>query len=102
MDKKKLRRQISVGEGPNTRLRKPGTTRKTVKRNSVGYSWRAEHFGSWDAGTRGGAPEGAPNVSATGADVVNMGDEVAQRDFSDADSRTATQGQSIGSDVQRN
>ena len=31
------------------------------------------------------APEGAPNVSARGAENVNTRDEVAQRDISDAD-----------------
>ena len=33
-----------------------------------------------------GAPEVAPNVSARGADDVDMGDEVAQRGVSDAES----------------
>ena len=32
------------------------------------------------------APEVAPNVSARGADDVDMGDEVAQRGVSDAES----------------
>ena len=32
------------------------------------------------------APEGAPNVSAREADDVNMEDEVAQRDISNAES----------------
>ena len=34
----------------------------------------------------GVAPEVAPNVSARGADDVDMGDEVAQRGVSDAES----------------
>ena len=34
----------------------------------------------------GVAPEGAPNVCARGADDANTGDEVAQRDISDAES----------------
>ena len=36
------------------------------------------------------APEGALNVSARGADDSGMGDEVAQREITDAESSAAT------------
>ena len=55
------------------------------------------------------APEGAPNVSARGADDANVGDEVAQRDISDAESISGDEireprrrNSPVGSIVQRN
>ena len=78
-DLKKLRRRISVGgsplKGPSTKLSKLGPPVRRVLNTS-------------NPGTEvpGVAPEGAPNVSARGADDVNTGVYVTQRDISDAES----------------
>ena len=55
-------------KGQSTKLSEPGPPVETIKRKRIGSIWRAEHFESWVGGTREGAPEVAPNVSARGAD----------------------------------
>ena len=73
-------------KGPSTRLSKPGPPVRSLKERELGP------FGELSTSNPGAevpgvvAPEVAPNVSARGADGVNMGDEVAQRSVSDAES----------------
>ena len=70
---------------PSTRLSKPGPPVRLLKEKELGP------FGQLSTSNPGAevpgvAPEVAPNVSARGADDVDMGDEVAQRSVSDAES----------------
>ena len=73
-------------KGPSTRLSKPGPSVRPLKEKELGPS------GELSTSNLGAevpvvvAPEVAPNVSARGADDVDMGDEVAQRGVSDAES----------------
>ena len=73
-------------KGPSTRLSKPGPPVRPLKRKELG------RFGELSTSNPGAevlgvvAPEVAQNVSARGADDVDMGDEVAQRGVSDAES----------------
>ena len=67
-------------KGPSTRLNKPGARPfRLSKEKALGT---AGELSTSTPGRR--CQEGAPNVSARGADEVNMGDEVAPRDISDA------------------
>ena len=83
------RRRVSVGgsplKGPSTRLSEPGPPVRPLKEKELGP------FGELSTSNPGSevpevAREVAPNVSARGADDANMGDEVAQRGVSDAES----------------
>ena len=73
-------------KGPSTRLSEPGPPVRPLKEKELGP------FGELSTSNPGAeipevvAPEVAPNVSARGADDVDMGDEVAQRGVSDAES----------------
>ena len=73
-------------KGPGTRLSKPGPPVRPLKEKELGA------FGELSTSNPGSevpgvvAPEVAPNVSARGADDVDVGDEVAQMGASDADS----------------
>ena len=73
-------------KGPSTRLSTPGQPARPLKEKELGP------FGELNTSNLGAqvpgvvAPEVAPNVSAPGADDVDVGDEVAQRDVSDAES----------------
>ena len=79
---KKLRRRISVGGV----LSEPGPPVRPLKEKEFGP------FGVLSTSNPGAevprvvAPGVAPNVSVRGADDVDMGDEVAQRSVSDAES----------------
>ena len=71
--------------GPSARLSEPGPPVNPLKEKELGP------FGELSTSNPGsevpgGAPEVAPSVSAPGADDVDMGDEVAQRGASDAES----------------
>ena len=85
------RRRVSVGgeplkQGPSARLSEPGPPVRPLKEKELGP------FGELSTSNPGAevpevvAPEFAPNVSACGADDVDMRDEVAQRGVSDAES----------------
>ena len=73
-------------KGSSTRLRKPGPPVRLLKKKELGP------FGEPSTSNPGAevpgvvAPEAAPNVSARGADDVDMRDEVAQRGVSDTES----------------
>ena len=72
-------------KGPTTRLSKPRPPVRPLKEKELGP------FGGLSTSNPGSevareAPEVAPNVSSRGADDVDMGDEVAQRGASDAES----------------
>ena len=95
-------------KGLSTRLSKPGPPVRPLKEKELGP------FGELSTSNPGSevpgvAPEIAPNVSARGADDVDMGDEVAQRGVSDAESiggdevrDTSTTEQPVRSNVQGN
>ena len=68
-------------KGPSTRLGKPGPPVRPLKEKEPGPSGE---LSTSNAGVV--APEVAPNVSALGADDADMGDEVAPRSVSDAES----------------
>ena len=77
-------RRVSVGGEP---LERPSTRLpvRPLKEKELGS------FGEWSISNPGSEPgvvalKVAPNVSARGADDVDMGDEVAQRGASDAES----------------
>ena len=73
-------------KGPSTRLSKPGPPVRPLKEKELGP------FGELRTSNPGAevpevvASEVAPSVSARGADDVDMGNEVAKRDVSDAES----------------
>ena len=77
-------------KGPNTRLSKPGPPVRPLRQKELGPhgEFSTTNPGAEVPGVV--APEVAPNVSARGADDVDMGDEVAQRGVSDAESVGAT------------
>ena len=84
------RRRVSVHKKPlkgqSTRLSEPGPPVRPLKDKELGP------FGELSTSNPGAeipevvAPEVAPNVSARGADDVDIGDEVAQSGVSDAQS----------------
>ena len=71
-------------KGPSTRLSKPGPPVGPLKEKELGTV--GEMSTSNPRTEVPGARPEAPNVSARGADDVDMGDEVAQRRVSDAES----------------
>ena len=72
-------------KGPSTRLSKLGPPVRPLKEKELGPFGELSTSNPW-AEVTGVSPEVAPNVSARGADDVDMGDEVAQRGVSDAES----------------
>ena len=72
-------------KGPSTRLSKPGPPVRPLKEKELVLLGELSTSNP-GAEVPGVAPEVAPNVSARGADGVDMGDEVAQRGVSDAES----------------
>ena len=67
------------------KLRKPGPPVTPLKEKELG-PYGELSTSNPGAEVPGVAPEVAPHVSARGADDVDMGDEVAQRGVSDAES----------------
>ena len=72
-------------KGPSTRLREPGPPVRKFKETELGPLGELS-TSNLGAEVPGGGGVGAPNVYARGADDVDMGDEVAQRGASDAES----------------
>ena len=70
---------------PSTRLSKPGPPVRPLKEKELGTVGELSTSNRRKEVPRC-APEVAPNVSARGADDVDMGDEVALRGVSDAES----------------
>ena len=71
---------------PSTRLSKPGPPVRPLKEKGLGPFGELSTSNTQTEVPEVVAPEVAPNMSARGADDVDMGDEVAQRDVSDAES----------------